>query len=272
MKVRMKCTALKEIADALASLVDEVMFRFNEEGLLIEVVDPAHVAMMTIKMAKGEFLAYEVSTSEYEIRHGSNSRTVQEDRIGLDLDHLREILRMAASSEGQFPSVIELEKLYPKDKTGYDLRIIVSMSGTQCEFPMVLLEHSISIDGMSIPHVPDLLLPAKIWFRPSDLIRAFKVFELYSDHIALESEREWANISADSDDKTGTFIFGSVIEGKSKQRSLFPTDYLTNMVRACQPQHQMELRLGTDLPMTMGGKSLNGVQILFMLAPRIEND
>jgi proliferating cell nuclear antigen len=263
---------LKEIVDIVSTLLDDVMFRFDKDGLIIEVVDPAHVAMVVVRLPKERFQVYEIDPIECTVSHGQMSKTVYEDRIGLDLDHLKELIRLANTPEFGMTDVIEFEKLSVRKKDEMDLRIVVSMVGTRSEFPMVLLERSVSIEGISVPHVPILDLPANISFKPSDLIRSFRVLELFSDHIFIETEREWAMVGAESDDKLGTFMFGTMEKHSEKQRSLFPMDYLTNMVRSLATFQSMNIHLGTDLPMRMEGKSASGVQVMYLLAPRIEND
>lgn len=272
LKVRIRSTALKEIVDVLSTLVDEVMFRFDKDGLIVEVVDPAHVAMAVVKLPRDRFIAYDIEPVECTVTHGKVSKVVYEDRIGMDLDHLKELIRLATTPEFGLTDVIEFERLSPRKKGEMDLRIVVSMVGTRSEFPLVLLERSVSIEGISVPNVPILDLPAIIAFKPTDMIRSFRVLELFSDHLFIETEREWATVGAESDDKLGTFMFGTVEAHATKQRSLFPTDYLTNMVRSLAPFQAMNIHLGTDLPMRMEGKSNSGVQVTYLLAPRIEND
>ena len=60
-KARVKADILKEIINVVSTLVDEVKLNVGQDGVSLKAVDPAHVAMVEMKLGKAEKDMLEVS-------------------------------------------------------------------------------------------------------------------------------------------------------------------------------------------------------------------
>ena len=57
-EAKVKSDVLREIVDVVSTLVDEVKFNVDKDGLRVKAVDPAHVAMVDLQVERGAFEAY----------------------------------------------------------------------------------------------------------------------------------------------------------------------------------------------------------------------
>lgn len=82
-KAQIKAETLKGLVNVISTLIDEVKFTVSPDGMSLKAVDPAHVAMIELKMDAGAFESYEADDAE----------------IGLDLDKVKEVLKLSAAGE-----------------------------------------------------------------------------------------------------------------------------------------------------------------------------
>jgi len=68
-----KPTAFKDILSCVGALNEDITLQLDYEGLKIETMDPSHVAMVTLKLPRGFFDAYEV---DEPLKIGVNIPTV----------------------------------------------------------------------------------------------------------------------------------------------------------------------------------------------------
>jgi len=74
---KIKAKLLKDIVGAAAAVVDEAKLNITPTGFILNAVDPANVAMVSLKLSKDSFEEYE--TKEATV-------------IGLDMSKLNDIL------------------------------------------------------------------------------------------------------------------------------------------------------------------------------------
>lgn len=232
---------LKEAIGGVTRLVDEGKFKLGEDGISLKAVDPADAAMVLLDIEREAF-------SEYECD--------EEEEIGMDLERLEDILGvMSGSSEVS----IELgEGTMELRSDGLDYRMTLP-------------------DPSSIrkePKIPDLDLKARIFMEGDEFRRAVKAAQKVSDHIAMKTEDEIFVLEASGDSDSLTFEMGVDdlidIENDEDSRSLFSLDYLDDMSRAINKADEIRLRLGTDLPVMVDFSLGEGVEMEYLLAPRIE--
>ena len=77
-KAVIKSEILKGLVGVISTLIDEVKFTIDKEGMSLKAVDPAHVAMVDLKINADAFESYEAEETE----------------IGLDLDKVKEVLKV----------------------------------------------------------------------------------------------------------------------------------------------------------------------------------
>ncbi len=243
-EAKVKADVLKEVVDVVSTLVDEAKFNIGKDSITVKAVDPAHVAMVDLSVDRGAFEAFKADEGE----------------IGVDLDKMKEILRLAKAGE-----TISLS--HDEDKN----RLVVNVGNTTRRMALV------DTAGMSDPKVPSLNLPAKLIVRTDELRQAIRASESISDHIALKASAEGFEIVAEGDTDTVSHMVPKELleelQSKDAVRSLFPLDYFSNMVKAISSAPNVTLYLGSDYPVKMEFKIAGGKgDVRYLLAPRIESE
>src|SRR3989449_3740851 len=80
---KVKADVLREVVDVVSTLVDEAKFNVGKDSIVVKAVDPAHVAMVDLTLDRGAFDAYKADDGE----------------LGIDMDKMKEILRLAKAGE-----------------------------------------------------------------------------------------------------------------------------------------------------------------------------
>lgn len=243
-KAEIKADTLKSIVNVISTLVDEVKFTIDGEGISLKAVDPAHVAMIEVDVKKGAFESYAAEPTE----------------IGLDLDKVKEVLKLATSGD-----IISMEQ---DESHG---RLVFKVGNITRRMNLV------DTSSMSDPKVPQLSLSANIDVAVSELQKGLKAAETISDHIALIADEETFELSSEGDTDMASLKLDKSklqsIEAKSRVCSLFPLDYFSNLVKAVPSDTVIRVELDNDYPVklifNLAGE--NGT-VKYLLAPRIESD
>lgn len=242
-KAVINAESLRDAMEAVSSLVDEVKFSISEKGLELKAVDPANVAMVSLKIGAEAFEYFKATTGE----------------IGVDLVRLSDVLSMADRGEN-----VQLEL----DEESRKLKIGVSS-----------LSYTLSlIDPTAIrkePRIPELDLPAHVTLPGGELRRAVKAAEKVSDHVILGVSDEGFYMEAKGDiDSLKLKIPSTELLGlkPGEARSLFSLDYLEDMSKSIGKAREVTLELGIDYPLRVSYKLGPSVEINYLLAPRIEQE
>src|SRR2546422_8078854 len=123
-----KADVLREVVDVVSTLVDEAKFNVGKDSVTVKAVDPAHVAMVDLTLDRGAFEAYKADEGE----------------LGIDMDKMKEILRLAKAGE-------TIAFRHDEDKN----RLVVTGGNTTPRMVRV------ATAGASAPEVPSLSLPAR---------------------------------------------------------------------------------------------------------------
>ncbi|HEY7588172.1 MAG TPA: proliferating cell nuclear antigen (pcna), partial [Thermoplasmata archaeon] len=221
-EAKLKADILKEMVDVVSTLVDEAKFNVGKDSIAVKAVDPAHVAMVDLSLDRSAFEGYKAEEAE----------------LGIDMDKMKEILRLAKAGD-----VISLN--HDEDKN----RLVVAVGNTTRRMSLV------DTAGMSDPKVPSLNLPAKLTVRTDELRQAIRASESVSDHIALKASNEGFEVVSEGDTDTVSHMVSKdmldELQAKDAVRSLFPLDYFSNMVKAISSAQTVTLYLGTDYPVKM---------------------
>lgn len=243
-EAKVKADVLKEVVDVVSTLVDEAKFNIGKDSITIKAVDPAHVAMVDLSVDRSAFDAYKADEGE----------------LGIDMDKMKEILRLAKAGD-----IISLA--HDEDKN----RLVVAVGNTTRRMALV------DTAGMSDPKVPSLNLPAKLTVRTDELRQGIRASESISDHIALKASSTGFEIVSEGDTDT---VSHSVpkdlleeLQCKDAVRSLYPLDYFSNMVKSIGSAQTVTLYLGSDYPVKLEFKIAGGKgEVKYLLAPRIESE
>jgi proliferating cell nuclear antigen len=243
-QAKVKAETLKGIVDVVSTLVDEAKFNINSKGLALKAVDPAHVAMIDMKIEKAAFDEYEADDTE----------------LGIDLDKVKEVLRLSKSGD-----LISLS--HDEEKN----RLVIAVGNVTRRMNLV------DTTGMSDPKVPNLSLPAKVAITSDEMQKGIKAAESISDHIALTATPDGFEMLSEGDTDSVSLKLAKdllvSLECKETVRSLFPLDYFSNMIRAVPGGTVVSMSLGNDYPVKLEFTIADGKgTVSYLLAPRIESD
>ncbi|MCL2032347.1 MAG: DNA polymerase sliding clamp [Methanomassiliicoccaceae archaeon] len=243
-KAEIKSETLKGLVNIISTLIDEVKFTITPEGMTLKAVDPAHVAMIELRIGAKAFESYSANETE----------------IGLDLDKVKTVLKLAGPGD-----IVAMEQ--DEDKGRFVFRI------SNVTRSMNLVETS----SMNDPKVPQLTLSANAVMPVDQLQRGIKAAESISDHISLRAGPGIFELSCEGDtDDASLKLTGSdldSLEAPSEVQSLFPLDYFSNILRAIPSGTKVRVELDKDFPVKLVFELAGGeAKVVYFLAPRIESD
>ncbi len=241
---KIRSDTLKEIVSIVSTLVDEAKFNITPDGFNLKAVDPAHVAMIDLDVEKAAFEEF----------------VADETELGIDLDKMKEVLRLAGSGD-------ILEIVQDEDRN----RLVMTVGNITRRMNLV------DTTGMSDPRVPNLSLPASISVNINEMQRGIKAAESVSDHIALTASKDGFEMYSEGDTDSVSLKLPkdllATLEIEESVKSLYPLDYFSNMMKAIPSGTIVSINLGSDYPVKIGFELADGKGVVnYLLAPRIESD
>ncbi|WP_457611736.1 DNA polymerase sliding clamp [Methanocaldococcus sp.] len=234
----------KKVIDTISTLLDEVCFVVDEEGVRAIAMDPSHVALVSLNIPRLAFEDYQADSHE----------------LGIDLEAFKKIMNRAKAKD---KLILEL------DEERNRLNVIFENHGKR-KFSLSLLDLSSSAAKM-----PEIEYNNTITLKGDAFKEALKDADLISDYVILKASPTEFIVEAKGDLNDFTAEFTEEddalinIEGEESVRSAFNLEYLLDMVKGISKGDIVKLYLGNDMPLKME-YSLAGAELTFFLAPRIE--
>ncbi len=233
---------LRELAELLNTVVGEAKFKFDKSGVIVRVVDPAHVAMVNAEVPKEAFVEYQIDG---------------EEEISIDLERLKNVLKLAGSSDN-----VLVRKT--NDKLKFELGTISKS--------ITLLDNSV----VTVPKIPQISSDFYTVIDKSAFEKGLKAAEDVSDAIRLllTPDDFKARAASESEESEMTIPKDMLkeINCKSPIKSLYPLEYLLKFVKSVSSAEDLKLSFKDDYPLTVefkfGGQGM--MKGLFLLAPRTE--
>ncbi|MBQ8179381.1 MAG: DNA polymerase sliding clamp [Candidatus Methanomethylophilaceae archaeon] len=240
----LKSDTLKGIVNIISTLIDEVKFTITPEGMTLKAVDAAHVAMIEMDVGKGAFESFTATDSE----------------IGLDLDKVKGVLKLASSGD-----VIRMEQ---DESHG---RLVFKVGNITRRMNLV------DTSSMSDPKVPQLSLTANISVSVDELQKGIRAADTISDHITLKAGADYFELSCEGDTDSVSLRLGKdvlpALDTDSEVCSMFPLDYFSNIVKAVPSGTMVNIELDNDYPVKLlFGLADGNAKVNYLLAPRIESE
>lgn len=243
---------LEDFFKPIDPLVNECKVHLNDDGLRVQAVDPANVAMGDIRLDADAFESYEVGIDDDD-----------DAIIGLNLERLLDVVGFGDSGE-----LVHLELNQVTRKLDVQVGSI--------EYTLAL------IDPDSIrqePDLPDLDLNAEIVIEGGDLGKVVDAAELVSDHVTLgvDAGREtfYGDADGDTDDVHVAHEREDLIdlETGGGARSLYSLDYVSDLSGAIDSDSEVTIELGDEFPFMWHYSVAEGRgQVTYLLAPRIQSE
>ena len=232
--------------DAIAVLIDEAEFILDENGLALKATDPSQISMVDFFLEKAAFKEFDVK---------------EKAKIGLDLDYLRQIMSRAKTDD---ELTIELDS--------EQNRLNVKFKGASTrKFNLPLID----ISTAELPN-PKIEFDAEVKLLASVFQDALKDAALVSSHVSVGIESDKFIVRADSSkgnldsvtEKDKKYLIE--LNAKNDAMSMFPLDYLQDMLKAAQSATPIQISLKANAPIEISYE-IGKAKIKYFLAPRIES-
>jgi proliferating cell nuclear antigen len=235
---------LKDSISIISDIVSEGTFKITPDAIELTAMDPANVAMVVFKLLSSSFVEYDVK---------------EELTLSINMNDFKQVLRRAKANDS-----VTLEIKDNKFKLTFK-------SNTTKKFflPIIDVEEKKQ-------KVPDLKFNATITTKSSVLNEAIEDADIISESVIFAVENKDLNINARGDlSKVNINIKAdndTKIIAEEKVTSKFSIEYLKKMIQGSKLSDNVIIQLNNDYPMKLEYKVLNKVQLLFILAPRVDND
>jgi len=242
---------LKGIVETLSSIIDETEFRVTPKEFTITAMDPSRICLLKLSIKKDDFDEYQCN---------------EESKVGLNLDDLDKILKRSAANDS-----IEIDFKQKEQK----IKLKMQREGTNRTrtFSLALLD----IDTEEIPmeNLLKIEYPTK-WVIDADfLVEAIKDAEIYSEILnikAIENEGLLFSSSGQIGEMEYNLTTDDLIESNLSETSTgaYSLTFLKAILKIAPITEKLEISLKTDNPLKMIFNILEGGELSYFLAPRVE--
>jgi len=242
---------LKGIVETLASIIDETEFRVTPKEFTISAMDPSRICLLKLSLKKESFDEYQCS---------------KESKVGLNLDDLDKILKRSAVSDS-----VEINF----DETDQKIKIKMQREGMSRTrtFSLALLD--IEIEEIPMDNLLKIEYPSKWVIEPPFLVEAIKDAEIYSEILNIAAN-EGKGLIFSSAGQIGEMEYSlgeddlieTDIEGSSN--GAYSLTFLKAILKIASITEKLEISLKTDHPLKMIFNLLEGGELSYFLAPRVE--
>lgn len=244
---------LKGIAETLSSIIDESQFSITKEGFIIEAMDPSRICMLRLKIDKLDF-------NDYSCKKAC--------KIALNLDDLDKILRRSNANDS-------IELSYKAE----DQKLLVKMkrenSSRSRNFSLALLD--LEYEDVPLENLGKIEYPNQFTIDPDIVIEAIKDAEIYGEILKMKTtDGQGVNFSCSGMIGEMNYELGldelidSEITGESSAD--YSLTFLKAILKIASITEKLEISMRTDHPLKMEFNLLEGGELKYWLAPRVEEE
>lgn len=235
---------LKESISVISDIVTEATLKVSSQGIELIAMDPANVAMVVFKLLSSSFVTCEIK---------------EPTNLTINLNNLKQVLRRIKSNDSL---TLELDE--------NKLKITLQSSSKRTFYlPLIDLDEKEQ-------KIPDLKFPITITTQASILSDAIEDVDIVGESVAFSIEKgvfsisskgdlSKANVEIPSDEKTK-------IISEDNAKSKYSIEYLKRMMQGSKLSDTVIIKFNKDYPLKLEYSVLNKIQLLFILAPRVDKD
>jgi proliferating cell nuclear antigen len=235
---------LKDSVSIIADLVTEVRFKVTKNGLELVAMDPANVAMVVYKLLSSCFVEYDVKT---------------ERTIAVNLNDVKQVLRRIKPSD-----TLTIEN--PEAKLKLTLK---GQSKREFLLPLIDVEERDQ-------KIPDLKFSVTISTAASVINDAIEDVDIVGESVAFVASPKFFKISSSSDlSQAEVEILAdeqTTITAKDETKSKYSIEYLKKMIQGAKLAEKATVQFSKDYPLKLDYTVKDKMQLMFILAPRVDND
>ena len=242
---------LKGIVETLSSIIDETEFKVTPSDFTISAMDPSRICLLKLIIKKEDFDEFKCS---------------KESKVGLNLDDLDKILKRSSAND-----TVEIN-FNEKDQK---IKIKMKREGTSRDrtFSLALLD--IDIEEIPMDNLLKIEYPSKWVIETDFLVEAIKDAEIYSEILnmkAIEGEKLIFSSSGQIGEMNYELGLDELIENDINETSsgAYSLTFLKAILKIAPITEKLEISLKTDHPLKMIFNLLEGGELSYFLAPRVE--
>jgi proliferating cell nuclear antigen len=236
---------LNGAVSVLSDFITEASFSFQKDGIKLIALDPANISMVILNLLPSTF---------------SEFRVEQPAEITVNLEALKQALKRAKPTD---PLSLTLEKN----------RLKITIAGKSVKnFYVPLLERE-----QKERKIPNLDFLATVELDASEFRDYVDDASIAGDAVIFEADKNTFSMNAGD---VGSKVNIELTKGSDPLmqltvgdpvRATYSAEYLKKMARAAVLAESVVVQFAKDYPMRLDFRSLNKLQMSFILAPRIEN-
>lgn len=229
--------------EIISDLVSEVSIKINEFGLSISAIDPANVSMIGFKIPRSAFTQFESG----------------EESLGVNLDHLKKILKRAGTG-----SPVTLEKQENMLNVYIEDRIKRNFSLSLIEVDSEDVDFSDKVSKMEFS--------SKVEINSLDLIASIEDCGVVSESCSFQAENGKFIIQAKglNSARSEFSVDEATIEGESC-KAKYSLEYLQKFMKGAKMCEKTLINFAEDHPLKIDFRVPN-MELSFVLAPRVETE
>lgn len=242
---------LKGIVETLASIIDETEFLVTPQEFTISAMDPSRICLLKLSIKNNNFDEYKCSKAS---------------KVGLNLDDLDKILKRSSTNDS-------IEINFDEKEQKVKIKMQRKETTRTRTFSLALLD--IDIEEIPMENLLKLEYPSK-WVIESDfLVEAIKDAEIYSEILnikAVEGQGLVFNSSGQIGEMEYNLNIDELIEPdiKDTNSGAYSLTFLKAILKIAPITEKLEISLKTDHPLKMIFNLLEGGELSYFLAPRVE--
>ena len=239
---------LKESISIISDLVNEARFKITPNAIELVAMDPANVSMVIFQLLSSSFIEYAVD---------------KDVEISINLSNLKQVLRRANPND-----MLTLE-------LGEDNKMrILLKSNTIRTFSIPLID--LEDKGQK---VPNLKFDATVRLPSGALNEAIADVDVVGESVTFIASSKKFVVQAEGDltdakieIKEGENSKISVTGDEKEIKSKYSIEYLKKMIGASKLADEVTIYFNKDYPLKLEYKTVDKLNLSFILAPRVEND
>jgi len=235
---------LKDSTSIIADLVTEVRFKVTPLGIELVAMDPANVAMVVFKLLSSAFAEYHVKEQKI---------------VAVNLNDLKSVFRRI---KPQDMMVLEIDENKFK---------ITLKGASKREFFLPLID----IDERE-QKIPNLSFTATVSTSSDSLSDAIEDADIIGESVTFMASNEAFTVSSSSDLSKAVIELPADeitrIKSSADVRSKYSIEYLKKMVLAGKIAPTVNISFSKDYPLKIDYRLIDKMELMFILAPRVDND
>jgi proliferating cell nuclear antigen len=244
---------LKGIIETLSSIIDETEFRVSPSEFTISAMDPSRICLLKLSIKKENF-------DEYKCK--------KESKVGVNLDDLDKILKRSAANDA-----IEID--FNEEDQKIKIKMTREGSSRSRNFSLALLD--IEYEEIPMDNLLKIEYASKWVIDPELLVEAIKDAEIYSEILnmkAIEKQGLIFNSSGQIGEMNYEIGLDELIHSDINETSnaAYSLTFLKAILKISSITEKLEISLRTDHPLKMVFNILEGGELFYFLAPRVEEE